>query len=46
VVIGSSHAALNASLAAFKCLQSGARRNTEEVVAARVPSMVDLAVAR
>jgi nicotinamidase-related amidase len=45
-VIGSSRAAHNASLAAFEYLQSGARRNTDELLAAWAPSMLDLAVAR
>jgi nicotinamidase-related amidase len=44
-VIGSSRSAHNASLAAFEYLQSGARRNTDELVAAWAPSMLDLSVA-
>lgn len=43
-VIGSSRSAHDASLAAFEYLQSGARRNTEELVAAWAPAMLDLAV--
>jgi biuret amidohydrolase len=45
-VIGSSLAAHNASLAAFEYLQSGARRSTDELLAAWTPSMLDVAVAR
>lgn len=44
-VIGSSRSAHNASLAAFEYLQSGARRNTDELVAAWTLSMLDLSVA-
>lgn len=44
-VIGSSRSAHDASLAAFEYLQSGARRNTDELVAAWAPSMLDLSVA-
>ncbi len=45
-VIGSSLAAHNASLAAFEYLQSGARRSTDELLAAWAPSMLEVAVAQ